>query len=371
MTRHIESIYIDSFRGIRKLEMTDLGLVNVIVGKNNCGKTSVMEVIRGLKSINDMTYWRSLRKTPRAPFRTISAYESIASLFNEENNTCSFDVVFKDNAKFNIQLFYDISHVELLPTEVRELTGYMYRDPEESTCEDMEPEVHQMLDFQVFIDKKIALKDNVYDVQNRFKLSEARFENDIELANVVYISPTKHTENIVFLNRIFDNPDLYEEMLEVLREFDDGIISINVDNSNSKYRVGNVYKILSKNHTRALPLDVYGDGFKKALLFMSSLLVAQNGILLVDEFETALHTTAMDKVFSWILKSAKKLNVQLFLTTHSEEALDNILKCCPEIKEEIRVVTLYNNNHIGKTVSRVLNAEDSVELKDVLGVDLR
>ena len=57
---------------------------------------------------------------------------------------------------------------------------------------------------------------------------------------------------------------------------------------------------------------------KKAILLISAVVNAKNGILLLDEFETAIHTTAMNKVFSRILKSCLKLNVQLFLTSHSK-----------------------------------------------------
>ena len=87
-------------------------------------------------------------------------------------------------------------------------------------------------------------------------------------------------------------------MIEVLKEFDDSIMSINADTHNltNKKR----YMILSKNHNQAIPLELYGDGMKKAILLMSAVITAQNGILLLDEFETAIHTSAMIKVFSWI-----------------------------------------------------------------------
>lgn len=45
---------------------------------------------------------------------------------------------------------------------------------------------------------------------------------------------------------------------------------------------------------------------KKAILLMNSVINAKNGILLLDEFETALHTTAMNRVFEWILKICMK-----------------------------------------------------------------
>ena len=74
-------------------------------------------------------------------------------------------------------------------------------------------------------------------------------------------------------------------MLDILKEYDEGIISINYDND-SRYPGRGIYKILSRSCKEALPLNVYGDGMKKAILLMSAVLKAQNGILLLDEFET-------------------------------------------------------------------------------------
>ena len=77
----------------------------------------------------------------------------------------------------------------------------------------------------------------------------------------------------------------------------------------------------------------------------------------------------MDKVFTWILKSCKKLNVQVFLTSHSKEAIDRILKCAPEIREDMAVYTLYKEET--ETSVRRLTAEKAVEVQDDMGLELR
>lgn len=84
---------------------------------------------------------------------------------------------------------------------------------------------------------------------------------------------------------------MYEEMLMVLKEYDSDIISINYDNESNGPVGRGVYKILSKAHKKALPLNVYGDGMKKAILLMSAVIQAKDGILLLDEFETAILLT--------------------------------------------------------------------------------
>lgn len=46
----LTQLRIDHFRGIRDLNIEHLTSINVIVGDNNCGKTSVMEAIQFLCS---------------------------------------------------------------------------------------------------------------------------------------------------------------------------------------------------------------------------------------------------------------------------------------------------------------------------------
>lgn len=82
-------------------------------------------------------------------------------------------------------------------------------------------------------------------------------------------------------------------------------------------------------------MNVYGDGMKKAILLMSAVIKAKGGILLLDEFETAIHTSAMEKTFQWILETCQKLHVQLFLTSHSKEAIDMVLKCAPHLQDDM------------------------------------
>lgn len=54
----------------------------------------------------------------------------------------------------------------------------------------------------------------------------------------------------LFLSDVLNSPELYEEMLTILKEYDENIISINYDNDN-EYTLGQGgYKILSKSHKK-------------------------------------------------------------------------------------------------------------------------
>ena len=83
MAIHIENLKIEQFRGIRQLSVPHLNHINLIVGDNNCGKTSFLEALLLLRDPGDFT--NTLRiarmRDSLAMYGGISAYESLLTLF--------------------------------------------------------------------------------------------------------------------------------------------------------------------------------------------------------------------------------------------------------------------------------------------------
>ena len=55
MAIHIENLEIERFRGIWHLSVPHFNHVNLIVGDNNCGKTSFLEALLLLRNPEDFT----------------------------------------------------------------------------------------------------------------------------------------------------------------------------------------------------------------------------------------------------------------------------------------------------------------------------
>jgi AAA15 family ATPase/GTPase len=70
-----------------------------------------------------------------------------------------------------------------------------------------------------------------------------------------------------------------------------------------------------------LPLKSMGDGIIRLFHIMVALIDAQNGILLVDEFENGLYWKVQPKVWDVVFQLADRLNVQVFATTHSRDCI--------------------------------------------------
>ena len=377
----IKRIDIETFRGIRDLHLENLSLINILTGDNNCGKTSILEVLQSWSQPDNFNTWESLLRRGNMRLRRLSLYEGFYDLFdiNLEKKFIHYQIQ-EDNCT-DVLLKATESIEEVSPARKDEILGIKrysqtIREDENSGYQlyiegvDDMLELLSRLELEIQINNKVVNTKNIYEEQLSIPYVIDTEKNSY-YHNVVYISPSRHTEGSVYLNSVLNDPELYEEMLEILKDYDEGIISINYDMANEMNPGSGrgVFKILSRSCKKALPLNVYGDGMKKALLLMSAVMKAKNGVLLLDEFETAIHTSAMNRTFRWILRTCQKLNVQVFLTSHSREAIDKVLKCEPELQKDISVYTLYKDRE--QTLVRHLTGEQAVEAQDNMGLELR
>ncbi|MGK7955713.1 MAG: ATP/GTP-binding protein, partial [Crocosphaera sp.] len=86
-----------------------------------------------------------------------------------------------------------------------------------------------------------------------------------------------------------------------------------------------------KGEDQPIPLSSMGQGMYRILGLITTAVILENGVLLVDEIETGLHYKAQTDMWRLLIKTAQELNVQIFATTHSwdcicayQEALEDI-----------------------------------------------
>jgi len=108
----------------------------------------------------------------------------------------------------------------------------------------------------------------------------------------------------------------------VLKLFDSNIIDIEILSTRmTRATISIKHQVLGNT-----PLYIFGDGFKRALIMAITLMSIENGILLIDEIETSIHVSALSEIFSWLVKTCQTREIQLFVTTHSLEAIDAMLE---------------------------------------------
>ncbi len=74
-------------------------------------------------------------------------------------------------------------------------------------------------------------------------------------------------------------------------------------------------------------LTMFGEGlqriFKIGLLFAG----AKNGVVIIDEFENAIHASLLSNVVVLLHELAIQFNAQVFISSHSKECIDAFALC--------------------------------------------
>ena len=360
----MSKLAVEGFRGIHDLKIDHLSQVNLIVGDNNCGKTSLLEAIQFLRSSGSLANVYKIARQRENTFamNTNSIYDNILCMFPKceggleiklstiyDGNAISFDLLGKESK-------------ELLDlNELDRLTRREFAEANNETETDV-------LECQsVYTVNGKSTKETFR--LNRFSRITGTQINQDELIKITYVSPFEHLKGYR-INQIIKD-DAYKEIcVRALRLFDPDIEDMMIFKSD----VGNrPVEYLKHKRLGNMPLSTYGDGIKKVLVLATAIVGAANGILLIDEIETAIHKKYYDDIFRFIVKACGAFNVQVFITTHSIEAIDGLLETQDYEKQNesdaITVVTLKRQDQ--KTYARVLSGREVYENREAFGFEVR
>lgn len=370
MAPYIESLEISSYRGIRKLKIDNLGEVNIFVGDNNTGKTSVLEAIQFLCGPNKYNLVQISRQREKYRARMgIGLFDSMRYLFDIKNASdvpMSVEIAGKIyGEKTAVRLYGEIGTQLLDVNELlaRQLISKAHLEEQSEEIDTFFGKIE--IDFPP--DGKLGFLENKteeFEINNYSKVRADFGKNNTILQSKAILTVDHVIENA--FSDLIKNSRIKTRAVELLREeFEDDIVDLRIiSDSFNRYT-----PMVEKRDGEYIPLSLYGDGMKKALTMLNAIVSTQKGVVLIDEFETALHTSAMEQVFSFVTEAARKSAVQLFLTTHSLEAVDKMLESAGAYAKDIRVIRLRKKN--GKTFSKVMNGCEALENRREYDLELR
>jgi len=73
---------------------------------------------------------------------------------------------------------------------------------------------------------------------------------------------------------------------------------------------------------KMIPTPYMGEGTAKLLAYITAVIHAPDGILLIDEIENGFHYSVLPEVWKALFQAAEKHNCQIIATTHSLEAIN-------------------------------------------------
>ena len=287
------AIRVERYRGIDGLALDAPGRVNLIVGVNDAGKTSLLEAIHLLAHQNDeRAVLDAIRRRGRVegepdPFWLVEQLPRAARV------TGRFDQVSDDAASVEFEV-----------------------------ADEPEPDVEDRTSFLAKLAIEAEYGGHVQSTDVVFFGDRPRrtsFEGRHWLCRSAFTSPfsANRPDTLARCNKESLEAGTKPRIVDFIRErVDPGVRAIELADRFNRFLVTHA------DFDKAPDLAAFGEGVRR--VFEIGLLFAgvRGGVLLIDEFENAIHTELLVEFASLVQDLAAELDVQVFLATHGKEAVD-------------------------------------------------
>lgn len=296
--RHFSSIHVRAYRSLNGLSLNKISRINLFAGLNNSGKTSLLESIYLLCKQND---FNGIVDVLRRRGKIQEDHISPRWLTDQLTDIIEIEGVFDDkNTRVDINPFV-----------------------EENTSLDRTRYL-KSIEISTYYDKhQLESLSRIYQGRDR----ETHADNIKLLSKAVFSSP-------FFFNEPHHYTAYYHKSVQskLLPKIFSFIQEQVVPTVKDIRLVDEFQRFLVDDDLFDISMDLtsYGEGLQR--IFFTSLLFAsaENGVVLIDEFENAIHADLIASFVPFIHALAKEFNVQVFLTSHSKECIDAFVKTAPK-----------------------------------------
>ena len=324
-----KNLEIKNFRGIEHLKIDDFSRVNVFLGQNSSGKSSILECLLLIMGMSNPDLPMNVNAV-RA--RNFSNFADLGYMFPNYHLSIKPEISsdMLDDTKRRLALEMTYVFDEKAPTELQ--NG---QTPTSET--------------KTFLNTlKLA-----FEIENQGKKNT--FESSISINQAGLVSSKKMAEGYLEKNSAAflpadlaaGNPanDLVELtkrkkkdlVVERLKHFDSRINAVEILN--------NVVYVGMDGIDQLLAVNMMGDGLRRYLNIVAASANPTNNIILIDEIDNGLHYSAYKKLWEAIFALATDTNKQVFVTTHSKETLyrlNEMLEEHSEYQDALRLYTIEN-----------------------------
>jgi predicted ATPase len=323
----LRALTIGRYRGLTGVALPELKRVNLLVGVNNAGKTSILEAIYLLSRLSDP---RGLLDTLRV--RTRQDPERDPSLLSTLLAGLEVEVQAVDAGERPLS----VKLSRLLVVEGADLATQLPGMRLEATVDDV---VH-------------ATTTELFSHRPRRTVQATGAS--AWLAPAVLHSPYARMDRAELMRcyeRSVEEGALGTILAAVREAVDPGIEDLRLVSEGGRF-------VVQHRHRGPMDISSYGEGLQR--VFEIGLLFAahRGGLVLIDELETAIHPSAMIRFTKLVHELAVRFDVQVFITTHSKETVDSFL---------------FNDYEVSEVAAYVLKQrpEGGVEVRRFAGPQLR
>ncbi len=319
----IKSFEIRNFRCFEKIKISGFSRINLIGGKNNSGKTALLEAIylNSVPSPDGITFLRRLRRD--------------SSLFLKAYPKRAWDNLFFDQDKS--QIIYIILKSE----SDQERTIWLLFDDSTEEFDELLSDSSKVYDDEDIVDLRTLLsrkngdratlrlgqseaEDDISEDDEVFAMiahSEGIFVEDFftpDIAQIIFIPPS-FTLSSRILAQEYDNAYLQgngDKILQAIQSIDKSIVEAKT------LSIGEPMLYLKREGENFLPIALFGEAINRVVDMFIRLVNNPGSILLVDEIENGIHHTSQRELWEMLFKLSLEFKIQIIATTHSLEMIE-------------------------------------------------
>jgi AAA15 family ATPase/GTPase len=294
-------IEIERFRGIRHASIEGFKQINLFFGKNNCGKSSLLESL----------FLASGLSNPLLPIRVnVMRGYSKARL-----NDLKLDF-------YNLDTSRPI-HIRMENEEKRDLSISLFEQSQNNVSINADDNniLSNVQEGKYGLKFDFKVNDRHYESQIRFDSANSTEATSIvseryaESLRCTYLSPKyDFNASIQGLKNILQNKDEHF-IVEGLKIIEPRVTDFIFADNEMLVDIGLVKRI---------PVNMMGDGARKIVSLLTAVYDCKDGALLVDEISNGFHYSVMCSLWKVLINAAVRNNTQLFVTTHDNDSIKGL-----------------------------------------------
>ena len=372
----LDSLIIKNFRCLEDFSVEKLGRVNLIVGKNNSGKSTVLEALRLYAGNAQRPLLETIAIEHDEKFRMVGGERGDSDLPLPYQDFFTGRVFPKNDAE-SIQIGSTINSEDLLRIE------HVLVEETEVTVSDG-PEVENVVKIRRRPVPKAEAAESTGELNQVLRISKGSKVFPLILLD----QPPPRSPFAIFMGRgsvpfsmvatqfsssdelakIWDdigltaNKNLIYEAMRIIEPEFESLAFVQSGESRFSLSRGGMQrsaKVKLSSALRPVPLSSLGDGMYRVLQLALKLFPAKGGFLLIDEFENGLHYSVQEKVWKLVFEMAQRLDIQVFATTHSWDCIESFSKVANDRKDIdgvlFRVGRSVRNSDRGRVIATVFD----------------
>lgn len=379
----LETLKLERFRGFDEFELNNLGRLNLLVGTNNSGKTSILEAIRILHSKMNASVLEEIMQARGEYFDDDQKQRmlDIRHLFYGRDFSpgqsfviTGLEADFKDGnglSRFSGSIFLGQDPVQLSLVDFNDDAispgFYIYFQAEWVRANPaLIPTFKDMTPWR----RPLSPEGGLYVSHSPVFRSSRDSERDGETkVSFVSSSALSAKEMVGLFNQIVLEPEeeLVNQAMKIIDPDIERVATVSSGKDRSSARAGFVVRLAGSQ--KRVPIGSMGDGIWRMLGLALAAAGASGGILLVDEIDTGLHFTAMSDMWRLVWETAKEFDIQVFATTHNSDCWSSLASIAANKEAEEEGITIQRIEK-GKDRAVVFSAEEIVIAAD-RGIEVR